>query len=152
MINVLAGSKLILLVRLIPVATSGGMSDTAIPMPVSAPPTLERTIPYAATNPAIKAMNVAMYKFEPKEINIGSTRRCPKKKVIIEAPTIPTMRAITSIPNERAINFISATTIPKPRAKIGYASGATIMLAISTAMLSRKIPEIARSIAPMRRK
>ncbi len=66
-----------------PVATKGGMSDTAIPIPVSAPPTLERTIPYAATNPAINATNVAMYKFDPKEINIGSTLRCPKKKVII---------------------------------------------------------------------
>jgi hypothetical protein len=139
-------------VRLIPVATRGGISETAIPIPVRAPPTFERIIPYAAINPAIRAINVAIYKFDSKEINIELTFKCPKKKVIIEAPIIPIIRATINMPIERAINFMSLTTIPRPRAKIGYASGATIMLAISTAMLSRKMPEIASRVAPIRRR
>ena len=58
----------------------------------------------------------------------------------------------TSMATERSRSFPSRAIIESPSERIGYASGATIMLAIRTGMLSISIPQTARIMAPMTRR
>jgi len=133
-----------------PVATSGGISETAIAMPVPAVLTFGLTAPYAAIAPETTATPTATIRFPSKEMRMSGTRSWFSTMAVKYEMASTTIAETIKIPSARHSSFQLLAAMPSPKSRMGADSGATIILAISRGMLSVKIPPAAIKAAPVR--